>query len=554
MTTADIILGAALLLALLAWCLRPLPARSWLLAAGIAAALAAGLHDIRQDRWQAWAGVAAALVLLLALVIGRWRRRPLRTGWHVAGSVALALPVLIAVAALAMFPVSPLPAPSGQHSVGMRDFMLTDTSRTGVLNAAADEPRRLLVRVWYPAAPVPGAQPRQYFSDAETRVMVRGLGELVGFPPLLTHLRLVRTNTYENAPLATTNGHWPVIFFDHGYAAYTGASQALMETLASHGYLVYAVQHAGDAAPTLLPDGRALATDPALVTHMRYFLEHGMPADVVRGFTSHDLGQRLDGQLAHITGVRPPADRGYAVSAPVWLADRLFVHDALQAGRVPASVGDIVAASELTRTGAAGISFGGSTSAAVCLVDPRCAAAVNLDGGDFHAAGFDTDMPVPMLMFMADLRGFYRLFGAEAPADARSLNDFSYERFEHAGQGRDMHRMQLLDSVHAGLTDNPLFLRRPLRDALFGTAPADVLVGVTNDTVLAFFDHYLRGAGNGFPQAQYRQHADRLKPYDNSPVRRWWQALPAGERTAIEARIAAMQQMRHAGATAGKTP
>ena len=84
------------------------------------------------------------------------------------GSMALDWqPVLIAVAALAMFPVSPLPAPSGQHSVGMRDFMLTDSSRTGVLNAATDEPRRLLVRVWYPAAPVPGAQPRQYFSDAD---------------------------------------------------------------------------------------------------------------------------------------------------------------------------------------------------------------------------------------------------------------------------------------------------------------------------------------------------------------------------------------------------
>ncbi len=66
-------------------------------------------------------------------------------------------------------------------------------------------------------------------------------------------------------------------------------------------------------------------------------------------------------------------------SLPIWLADRLFVHDRLQAGEVPPNVADLVAASDFSHVGEMGMSFGGSTTGAVCMVDKRCAAAVNLD-------------------------------------------------------------------------------------------------------------------------------------------------------------------------------
>lgn len=154
---------------------------------------------------------------------------------------------------------------------------------------------------------------------------------------------------------------------------------------------------------------------------------------------------------------------------------------------------------------------------------------------------FDADLPVPLLMLHADLRGFYRMLGADPTGPLRSFNDFSYERLEHAGQRADIHRMVLRDSLHSGLTDTPLFMRRPLRDGLFGTAPTQVLVVVPNELVLAFFDHYLRGRANGFPQAQYARHGQCLAPYDNSAVRQWWLGKPAAERTQPRQRIEAMK-------------
>jgi len=56
--------------------------------------------------------------------------------------------------------------------------------------------------------------------------------------------------------------------------------------------------------------------------------------------------------------------------------------EALAAGPVPESIGDIIEHADLTRVAHMGMSYGGSTAAAAAYLDPRCVAAINLD--DFH--------------------------------------------------------------------------------------------------------------------------------------------------------------------------
>ncbi len=536
MLPGDIIVIAALAIFAIALVWRAAPARGALLNVSALTALATGMYGVFDDRWQAGAGAAVAALFLVALW-GSRRRRPASRIWHVA---ALTLSA-IGIAALLLFPVAPLPQPTGPYAVGVRSFALTDVSRRGLLGVDADTPRRLLVRVWYPAQPA-GATTVPYFDDAEARSTARGFGDLIGFPPLLTYLKHVRTNSFDAAPLAVVDAALPVVFFSHGYIAYAQGNAVLMEALASHGYVVYSVQHSGDASPTVFPDGTVVPTDPAQIAHMHHAFEHGLPEAMRIGFTADDLDARVDGQIDTATTLTPLQTRGYRISAPVWLADRLFVHDRLQAGDVPANVSDIVAASDFTRTGEMGLSFGGSTASAVCMVDSRCAAAVNLDGGDFHLAGLDSDIPVPLLMFHADLTGFYRMFGVEPPARMRSFNDFSYERFEHAGTRDDVYRLILKDSVHAGLSDSPLFLRRPLRDSLFGTTPLDILIHAPVDAVLGFFDRHLRGQDNGFPQPQLEHYAGWLSRYDNGDVRNWWLSKTDVERNALAQRIDAARR------------
>ncbi|PXB93842.1 dienelactone hydrolase, partial [Pseudomonas aeruginosa] len=115
---------------------------------------------------------------------------------------------------------------------------------------------------------------------------------------------------------------------------------------------------------------------------------------------------------------------------------------------------------------------------------------------------------------------------------------------EHAGQRQDIHRLVLRDSAHAGLTDNPLFIRRPLRDGLLGSAPTEVLIQAPNALVLGFFDHYLRGRANDFPQAQMARFPAWLTRYDNSAVRDWWLAKPEAQRLALRQRIDEMKRRK----------
>lgn len=537
MIASDAVLLGALATFLLAWWLPRLPGRAPVLRLAAAVAVLAGACGVWVDRWQASAGLVLGLLLLGVLAL--WRRRRAGVPWR-SGALFVLL-ALVALAPIYLFPVNDLPPPDGPYAVGLRDFELVDRARPGLLGAAPDQPRRLLVRIWYPALPEAGARPRHYFDEAEAATTARGFGSLFGFPPLLAHLRHVRTNAYEDAPLRREAGKLPVIFFSHGYTAYPAADSALMEALASHGYAVYSIHHSGDSSPAVLPDGEVLPMDPGLATHIRHALENGFAEPMVRGYTAQDLDERLDGQLRTATQIAPPGNRGIAISAPVWLADRLFVHDALQAGAVPANVADLVAASEFGRTGEMGMSFGGAATGAVCMVDRRCAAAVNLDGVDFDFAPFDADLPVPLLMFHADLRGFYRMLGAQPAGHLHAFNDFSFERFEHAGQRPDIHRLVLRDSVHAGFTDNALLARRPLRDVMAGTAPVEVLIGAPNAFVIGFFDRYLRGRDSGFPQAQLARYAGWVEPHDNSPVRDWWLAKQEGERATWRARIEAMR-------------
>ncbi|EKD5500869.1 hypothetical protein OR538_007040, partial [Pseudomonas aeruginosa] len=135
MTAVDLLLVATLLAALLAWWIPALPGRRGLLALASTLALGAGLYAAWDDRWQAAVGAFAGFSLLLGACL---RRKPVRGLPFRTGSL-YGLLVLLAIAALYLFPVAPLPAPNGPYAVGVRDFELDDPSRPGLLGAPAGQ-------------------------------------------------------------------------------------------------------------------------------------------------------------------------------------------------------------------------------------------------------------------------------------------------------------------------------------------------------------------------------------------------------------------------------
>ena len=238
MIVTDILVLAALAAFVAAWWLRKLPRRPAVLLTAALVALAAGLTGAFDSRLQDAAGAAVALVCLLVLLINRLRRSAPRQGAPFVSGTLFALLGVAAAAAIWIFPIAPLPKPSGPYAVGVRTFELDDTARPGVFAAAAGEPRRLLVRIWYPAGDVRGRTPAPYLSAREASAAIHSRSATAGFP-----LKHIRTNSYADAPLRPGAKDLPVVFYSHGYTSFLAQNTVLMEHLASHGYVVVSVQH-----------------------------------------------------------------------------------------------------------------------------------------------------------------------------------------------------------------------------------------------------------------------------------------------------------------------
>lgn len=522
MLITDILVLAALFVFLITWWQPKLAIRSKLLWISALVALVAGIAGASNYRWQDGVGAAVAGLLILCLLIGLLRKKP-RTKLPWISGTFIALLVAVAALPIYLFPVSDLPAPSGKHPVGTRYFELTDTSRTGLLGAKENEARRLLVRTWYPAGDITGLQPRGYLTDQETDHTITGVGEQMSAPFLFQYFKHTQTHAYPDAPVLTSTQKLPVVVYSHGFGIFASQNSALMEELASHGYVVYSIQHTGNAVGTIFANGDVVDLDPAQIAH-RSNPEAMQASDAQKkAFAGKNLDERYEGTMEHMKNSLENGDLIIA-SAPIWLGDRQFVMNQLEQGTVPSHIADLAAASDMSRTGQIGMSFGGSTTGGICMVDSRCAAGVNLDGGDFHSTPLQKNIPVPFLMMYSDFKSVLQFVEADEDTPLRGFNDFSYERPELAEVRDDVYRFMVKDATHAAFSDFTLFMRDPFKTLFTGAVDGPAMIQIQNDFVLGFFDTYLRGKEANFPQAQQQAHAERVEHNDISDVRDWWLA------------------------------
>ncbi len=144
-------------------------------------------------------------------------------------------------------------AAPGPYPVGVRTVVLIDESRR---DEFAGGPRTLVTEFWYPATDAARELPRAKFSEffgrysAEgARAIKRDLAEIDS---------AFHTEARRGAVLRA--GRWPLLLFSHGNGGFRHQNAWQMEHLASHGYLVVAPDHTGNASLSPLPD-RAVGYD-----------------------------------------------------------------------------------------------------------------------------------------------------------------------------------------------------------------------------------------------------------------------------------------------------
>jgi dienelactone hydrolase len=215
--------------------------------------------------------------------------------------------------------VSPPPT-TGPAPVGYLRTDLTDRHRTDPITPASG-PRRLVLRIFYPAA-APGPAPASVLDDAERPAFAAA----AGVPPdALAGLGGPATTGARPAP-----GRHPVLLLSHGLGSSTALLTADATDLASHGYVVVGIEHPGDALPVDVGAGRIVAPDPRGLKIVNLVFRTRV-ADV----------RFVLGRLATLRG----------------------------AGRL-----------DLSRVGGFGHSLGGAAMAGAMLAERRIRAGVDLDG------------------------------------------------------------------------------------------------------------------------------------------------------------------------------
>lgn len=367
-----------------------------------------------------------------------------------------------------------LPEPTGSFGVGTEWFSFTDPARPETFTADPDDRRQVAVRLWYPAAvrrsderclyAEPGAMLAEEGLSAEAREALARLDE---------RLSSVRTHSFKNARIAE-GGPFPVVLYSHGYWAGMNQSTALMEELASHGFVAASIGHWFETNSVTRPDGRVVRFDPRNPEFMLRGRERQASQPLERAVVGTADPDRIDALFREIMKARPKTMESLAI----WAADIGFVIGKLaEMGREDARFRDRL---DLDGVGVLGHSFGGAASGQAGLADPRVAAGVNLDGlqlGDM----VDRAVGIPFLFVHHDNR--------TAVNPTPNINLFRRAK-------GPAHLLVIEGTGHYNFTDFSLPLLSegiPLPQGALGPIDGRRCAEILNGLVVTFFDVYLRG-------------------------------------------------------------
>jgi predicted dienelactone hydrolase len=338
---------------------------AWLRMAGINLA-AFFLHGIVEGFRYQMTFSYLFVVLLVVFTLMKTKNKFLETktpkGLKVIGqSLCLILLGFTSLLAYAL-PVFTLPKPTGNYEVGIQYFHLIDENRADPFLYASSKKRELMVKIYYPAKRDDAKPFSPYFHDSSE--LIKSFAAFYNLPNFaFDHLHLVRTDSKDDLQVSGEQQSYPIILFSHGAGTTMEVQTSQSEDLASHGYIVVAIDHTYVSAATVFPDRTVSHKEATTNFHTPE------PAEAITEIMADDskfvldtLGKMNDGQT-----------------------------DSIFQGKL-----------DLEKIGAIGHSVGGAVAYNLALNDPRVKAAIDLDGIVFVAPKDDVTEIAPVLMLAND--------------------------------------------------------------------------------------------------------------------------------------------------------
>ena len=331
-----------------------------------------------------------------------------------------------------------LPGPSGQYTVGTSIFYIVDHARKSPIDSA--RARELMVELWYPASTHHGIERALYIPDSALINAMKNDEYLDLSPGVLDSWRDLVSHSYLNAPLASSPRLIPLILFSHGFGMSRLNYTSMFEDLASHGFIVAAIDHPGSGL-TVLPDARVIsfAPDP-----------HGP-----------------DGK------------------ADTMVKDALFVLNALLDSNQAA--GRFARRIDAQRIGMFGHSLGGAAALDMGRVDKRFRACANMDGHPFGKIPTD-GLHQPSLMLLQQPGEPIHI-----PDQMRFERDSLWSAIIHK-QNSEAYVITIKGMSHFNFSDLPFIVPDSLMTRNGGTIAPQRGHEIMTRILRAFFGRYLQNA------------------------------------------------------------
>jgi len=351
-----------------------------------------------------------------------------------------------------LIPLEDVAKPTGPYQVGTQVIHMVDEKRSAWYGEESSGPREIMVRVWYPAQPQEGDQKAPYVYNEKLIGYV--VAEDFGIPKyLMRNISNINGNSWSEAQ--PVNEKFPVLIFSHGIGGLKIQNTTQMEEMASHGYVVFACDHAYDAGVSIFPGERIIYSKTALP----------------EGITEKEKWDLRRVQLSYRA------------------ADIQFMLDEMARGNFLTIA--LKNSLDLEHIGVFGHSFGGGTSVVVASTDERIDACFGLD---------TWFLPVPSTVLNSDLNTPFIHLG-----QVRWKEEDNYLKLDTLVGNNSAWSLRLYvqGATHYDFTDFSQFNRLTKRFGSGEIAPPRIR-RITNSAIRDFFDHYLKN-GPAFVAETYEK-------------------------------------------------
>ncbi|WP_246590592.1 alpha/beta hydrolase family protein [Paenibacillus sophorae] len=453
-------------------------ARSMLLGAGLSAFLVLQLF-LEGYRWQLVPLYLVTLILLASILFNLFRPVRVVKKPHFLKYISiLVLSVLLIISTIlaVSLPVFDLPKPDGADTVGTVTFDWIDMNREETLTTDPGDKRELVVQVWYPAKKTDG-QPQLLFPQ-DPQIFhnyISAFAEGFHLPAFaLDYWKYTRSHSFKNAAILTSDKPYPLIIINHGMGTSRILHASQAENLASHGYIVAAIDHTYSTAATAFSDGR------------------------ITGFTTELSAEDV-------------YDKARAIGE-IWTQDVEFVLsqlEALNAGRMES---DFKGKIDLDNVGIMGHSFGGATAYNAAYLLDQIKAGINMDGTLFELDRDHMNKPFMFLQSDDSEKMIEALDDHTIPEEIRGRIAKEMEITRHVIEhgGKSIH---IKGTAHYNFTDLQLYSPLIKYMGMTGSIEGHRGAFLVDQYILDFFDKYLKGGAgeliNGpdanYPEAEFQK-------------------------------------------------